>query len=179
FKHAHPNEHFDLDKLSEIDFAFLATVPAAVAFLMLAIGDLFSRRDLLRKIGFRLEGLPAGVIKGVIAAVIVLPVMFFAGAVLEMIYNATHLEHPSAHELLTAMKGADPWVKRTLILGACVAAPVFEEFLFRGHIQTLLVRLFNDRRRPRTPPPPFPPPFAGTSSAPPGVFTPTEPPPLP
>jgi hypothetical protein len=66
-----------------------------------------------------------------------------------------------------------------LVLGACVMAPLFEEVLFRGHMQTLLTRLFTavavrlppelpaplgyvrDARAPQVgevlPPPPLPP----------------------
>jgi membrane protease YdiL (CAAX protease family) len=34
-----------------------------------------------------------------------------------------------------------------MVIGACVAAPVFEEMLFRGHLQTLLVRLLMPAQR--------------------------------
>ena len=56
-------------------------------------------------------------------------------------------------------------VKTTLIVGACVMAPVFEEFLFRGHIQTLLVRMFMLRPRPPEPLPPLGYVFPGMSRA--------------
>jgi membrane protease YdiL (CAAX protease family) len=175
FTHGHPNETFNVDKLTGGDFAFLATVPAAVAFAALMLGDVFGGRDLLKRIGFTSTNLPWGIVKGLLAMVIVWPLMALAGVLFELFYRAIRFEHPTTHELLTAMKGAQPWIKYVLIFGACVAAPVFEEFLFRGHLQTLLVRLFNDGRAARKlaagglPVAVVPPALAGVSSEHPSV----------
>jgi hypothetical protein len=51
--------------------------------------------------------------------------------------------HPREHELLRAMgEATDPMVSTLLVLGAALAAPLFEELLFRGHLQTLFRRGF-------------------------------------
>jgi membrane protease YdiL (CAAX protease family) len=89
--------------------------------------------------------LPSGFWRGVVGAVIVLPLMFCAAIALEAIYKAFQYKHPSEHDLLRAMKESSRGTRATLIIGACVAAPIFEEYLFRGHIQTILVRLFSPR----------------------------------
>jgi membrane protease YdiL (CAAX protease family) len=141
-----------------------------VAFAALMLGDCLGGRNLLERIGFTSGRLPWGILKGLLAMVIVWPLMMLGGILLELFYRAIRFEHPNTHELLIAMKGAGPWIKAVLIFGACVAAPVFEEFLFRGHIQTLLVRLFNDRSGPRT---------LGPAGISPARYPLTAPPPLP
>jgi membrane protease YdiL (CAAX protease family) len=74
--------------------------------------------------------------------------MFGAGMLLEMLYRAIGYEHPSEHELLTVLgKSKDPLTTALIIGGATLLAPVFEEFLFRGHLQTILVRAFTPRPR--------------------------------
>jgi len=45
------------------------------------------------------------------------------------------------HELLEIMDQApSPLLKVLIAFGAIIVAPLFEEFLFRGHLQTLLSR---------------------------------------
>ena len=73
--------------------------------------------------------------------------MWVSSAVLEQFYQRVGVRHPHEHELLGAMKDASAQAKMMLVIGACVVAPVFEELLFRAHIQTLLVRVFTQRPR--------------------------------
>jgi membrane protease YdiL (CAAX protease family) len=141
----HPGERFDIEMLTAGEMAFLAIVPAGIALLLIVIGDLFAPNQLPRRIGYALRRLPMGVVFGVLAIFIVLPAMFAMSAITELIYRRAGVEHPSTHDLLKAMKSASPATRIALILGATLAAPMFEELLFRGHIQTLLVRLFMSR----------------------------------
>jgi hypothetical protein len=107
------------------------------------------------------------------------------GGLLERFYQRTGFEHPTEHDLLRVMKTSrSPAVELGLILGAVVVAPLFEELLFRGHLQTLirqgLILLSHGRRKAEVapalaPPPPvaYPPTtiFAGVNavSLPPGA----------
>jgi membrane protease YdiL (CAAX protease family) len=139
FQHAHPGESFSLDQLSDSDFAFLSTVPAAIGLGILLIGDFAAA--LPAKIGDTLRQIPGGILRGIVAAIIALPIVWGFTVVLSAFYEVTKIQHPSEHELLKVMKESPSHVRAVLVIGACVAAPVFEEMLFRGHIQTLLVRL--------------------------------------
>ena len=146
--HEHPGEAFDIAKLSANDFAFLAIVPATIALAVLVIGDFMIRRRLPQKIGYALRRIPSGVAWGIVGTIIVLPLIWSFGVIVEWAYRRAGIEHPESHELLRVMREAPPHVQRILIIGACVAAPIFEEFLFRGHIQTVLLRLFTMRPLP-------------------------------
>jgi membrane protease YdiL (CAAX protease family) len=73
----------------------------------------------------------------------VLPLINFAGVAVEYLYRLVGYEHPEAHQLLNALQNPGSRLAQWgLILGATVAAPLFEEMLFRGHLQTLLRRGF-------------------------------------
>jgi membrane protease YdiL (CAAX protease family) len=157
FSAEHPHGTFGVEQFGAVDFAFLSTVPAAVGLLILLTGDTAVRG--VRTLGYSLDRLPLGAVVGAVAALAVLPLMWWGSIALDVIYRWLHFQHPSEHELLGAMKGASRGVRAVLVIGACVAAPVFEELLFRGHIQTILARMFSPSRpRPSFPvvPPPAP-----------------------
>jgi membrane protease YdiL (CAAX protease family) len=153
--HAHPGERFDPARhLGADDYAFLATVPFIVGFgLMLAL-DRFASKTMLAELGLTLGRVGRGIALGLLGILVVMPLIFGSGILLELVYRAIHYEHPLAHDLLAVMKQArNPLVKSALIFGAAIAAPFFEEYLFRGHIQTFLVGLFTMSRKPSAPTP--------------------------
>jgi membrane protease YdiL (CAAX protease family) len=102
----------------------------------------------MRRIGLGLSRLPRGLLVGFGYGLLALLVVQGAGYLLTAIYALVHFEHPTEHELLAAMKDAPHAAKVMLVIGACVMAPVFEELLFRGHLQTLLTRLFTPSPAP-------------------------------
>src|SRR5207253_8730343 len=72
------------------------------------------------------------------------PLMYAGALGLEWLYHAIHYEHPQEHDLLAKMREVgNPFVKGLLVLGATILAPLFEEFLFRGHLQTVLVSVLS------------------------------------
>jgi membrane protease YdiL (CAAX protease family) len=150
FARAHPGMAFDLEKnLTGHDYAFLSTVPFVAGFCALLVMDRVL--GAWHAIGLSLRKLPAALVKGGVGFLIVFPLLLAAGAVLEWLYNAVGYQHPNSHVLLAAMKDVkDPLTRALLILGACVAAPVFEEYLFRGHIQTFLARVLEPKPTPRS-----------------------------
>ncbi len=138
------------------DWAFLATVPQICAFLVLLAGDYaVGGGVLLRELGVALRRLPRGIVYGAAAALIVLPPVWLCQSFLGWIYERVHFEHPQEHELLLMMREAHPlWVRVVLIIAAVVVAPVAEEYLFRGHVQTLFRRLMmRGTKRPPVPAP--------------------------
>lgn len=137
-----------VDQLDAFDLAILATVPALVALLIMLAGDVMS--GLLRPIGLRLSRAPRMALVGFGSGIIGLLLVYGCSYPLGVLYELVNFEHPTEHELLGAMRDASPTAKALLVIGACVMAPLFEELLFRGHMQTLLTRLFT--RAPARPP---------------------------
>jgi membrane protease YdiL (CAAX protease family) len=91
--------------------------------------------------------LPGGVAWGIVGAAIVLPISFFVAGLTTWIYDRIHFQHPQAHELLLQMNSANGWIRADLVIAATIIAPLFEELLFRGHLQTLIRRVLHPRRR--------------------------------
>jgi membrane protease YdiL (CAAX protease family) len=113
--------------------------------------DLSLHRRTLDSVGFGVRHFRPGVLRGLLGTFITFPLIICATLIVEQIYRAVHFDHPSAHELLAEMKQTrEPMVRAALILGATVLAPLFEEYLLRGHIQTFLVSIFTmSQRRPQ------------------------------
>lgn len=133
------------DMLSAGDFAFLSVVPPFVALSVLVLGDLLAK--LRCWIGYRRQQLARGVLLAIPFSFVIIGLMLAGSFGLDWLYRAIGYKHPSEHELLGAMKSAPSWAKVLLLIGACVAAPVFEEMFFRGHVQTLLNWAFARSRR--------------------------------
>jgi membrane protease YdiL (CAAX protease family) len=142
----------DMSMFTPMDWAFLAVVPGVLGFIALIGGLLVVRRDLPRELGFELPRLPRGLVAAAIAMLIAFPVLYWCVLLMEVIYAAIGYEHPQEHDLLRVMLETENRVAQVMILvGAVVIAPVFEEFLFRGHLQTVLVRWWTARGAPVTP----------------------------
>ncbi|QOV89789.1 CPBP family intramembrane glutamic endopeptidase [Humisphaera borealis] len=138
--------------LSPLDFVVLAAVTpvvgliAGVAFLILV------RPAAVGWIGFKPGRLPRGLALGALAALIGVPLTMLAGGITELVYKAIDFKHPAEHELLKFMKEAPSmWIQVAAILAAVAIAPLVEEFLFRGLIQTSLMTWFHGFGRLRGP----------------------------
>ena len=91
-----------------------------------------------------------GIVLGVLAIIITLPIVFNATIYLDAIYTLFHFEHPTEHELLNALASTGtPFLQFAIVVGAALVAPLWEEVAFRGHLQTLLsaglMRMFGPR----------------------------------
>lgn len=76
---------------------------------------------------------------GVAGLFLVEPLIFWSGVLTEWVYQRWQIQHPSAHEMLEILGSSHSLPMQALIvLTAVVLAPVFEEILFRGLIQTLI-----------------------------------------
>ncbi len=143
FVRVNPGTAFDPEKnLTAEDYAFLSSLPAVIGFLAL----LFMDRVLgaTRAIVPSLRRLPAALAQGPVGFLVVFPLLLASGLLLESFYNLVHYPHPDSHVLLGAMKDVtNPVTKALLILGACLAAPLFEEYFFRAHVQTFLAQIFD------------------------------------
>lgn len=122
--HAWPAE--DLAQLAL--FAGLAGWAAAFGLLLYGRG--------IKDIGYGLRRIPNGLLAGAIGVFIALPLVYYVLQLTEWLLQKFKIEHPQQHELLTVIKN-DPtdWVRTMAVLSAVVAAPLFEEILFRGCVQ--------------------------------------------
>jgi membrane protease YdiL (CAAX protease family) len=141
--------------ISPAQFAVLATAPALAGLFVLVVGDLMFGRVVVEKLGYLPSRLPGGLVAGTIGIIVVLPLIYACSIVMQLVYTLIGYEHPAAHELLLKLNdtGSDPLARYGLIFGAVLCAPVFEEFLFRGHLQSILLAFFQ-KFVPTAPAPP-------------------------
>ncbi len=151
---------FSLDRIAPRDMAFLAIVPPMLSFAVLLVGAAMAGRGTLDRLGVAITKLPRGLALGGIGILIVFPLLMWSSLGLEWIYERVGFEHPKAHDLLKVMRnGLDTGEYSTaalLIIAAVIVAPLFEELLFRGYLQTLMLamvtRLAEGRGIPSYPP---------------------------
>jgi membrane protease YdiL (CAAX protease family) len=160
---AGPQARFEESMLSAADWAIVATIPPTLGFITLLAGDFLFHFEAPAWLGFLdRRRLGRGVRAGLLGALIAVPWTIVGGGLLERVYQHTGYQHPTEHELLRKMKSApSPAVEWTLVLGAVVVAPLFEELLFRGHLQTLIRRglvMLTHPRHSRDGPEDLPPP---------------------
>jgi membrane protease YdiL (CAAX protease family) len=132
--------------------ALASTVPSIVAGAMMVLATIMLRPGGLGRLGFSGRQLGRGIVLGLIGSVIVVPLVFLAAQVTELVWEGLHYAHPKEHDLLRFMGDShNLWLTVVLIGSAVVVAPVFEELLFRGHLQTLvthaLARLSGGKHR--------------------------------
>ena len=102
-------------------------------------------------LGLGLGKLPRGVGFGLLALPVVLPWLFASGVALQLVRTLLHYPSDSMHAVLKAMRD-DPSSSMLVwgVLTSVVIAPLAEEILFRGFLQTSLVyglpRLFRRTR---------------------------------
>jgi membrane protease YdiL (CAAX protease family) len=133
---------FDRENLPAGLMAMVSIIPGMVAFCTLLAADAMPDRNLAGQLGYAPRLMLSGFLKGLIGFIVIMPLMFVFVWVLQFFYQLIHYEHPAAHQLLEALDHAGPWQRGLMGFGAVIIAPVFEEFLFRGHLQTVLHRWF-------------------------------------
>ena len=106
-------------------------------------------RDAFRRLGLNLARLPGGLMAGLVGILIALPPVVLADIGTEWGLDAVHAKHPKAHELLQVLGDTgDRRLRIVIVLSATVVAPLFEELLFRGHLQSLIGLAFRRRYSP-------------------------------
>jgi membrane protease YdiL (CAAX protease family) len=88
--------------------------------------------------------------RAIVAAVISLPLTYVVATASMLVWQWVHFEHESAHAMLQLMERNEtsPWVLWLTILNATLLAPLYEEVLFRGHLQTALTAALQRSRWP-------------------------------
>jgi membrane protease YdiL (CAAX protease family) len=115
-----------------------AVVPTA-AFIVLLVGDAVVRPRVRQRLWFDAVRFPVGFALGVAGMAIAMPLVYGSIVMAEWLYRQVGYQHPPAHDLLKTMgETPEAFVRNLAIVVAVVIAPLWEELLFRGHIQTML-----------------------------------------
>lgn len=125
---------------SPADLAWLslgsALVGWAVGFGLLCYGGG------VRAVGYGIRRVPGGLLAGAIGIFVALPIVFFCLKATLAIFERLRVQHPAKHELLQVMEGdSGQFVRVMAVVAATMAAPLFEEMLFRGCVQGGLRRV--------------------------------------
>jgi membrane protease YdiL (CAAX protease family) len=124
---------------SEADDAFLTTIPPLIGFGLILAGDAMLGGEAgISALGVDASEVPRGIVFGFMGALVAVPLVMWTSVLTDIVYQHWHYVHPMEHELLPAMTKGPLWARTAIFFGAAVAAPLFEETVFRGHIQTLL-----------------------------------------
>src|ERR1043165_5598943 len=104
FGQSHPGPHSLEEMLTPADYAVLSTVPGLVGFLVLLVTDYALSPQLPAQLGLAPQRPLDGLVKGIFASLVILPLVFCGAVLLEVFYNAIHYKPPGAHELLLVMQ---------------------------------------------------------------------------
>jgi membrane protease YdiL (CAAX protease family) len=119
------------------------TVPLAVAVALVAANAML-RPSGLARVGLTWRQCASGLIIGFLAALVVVPLVHASGAGTEKLWQQVGLKHPTAHPLLRAgAELSNSGLRALIALSAIVLAPLGEELLFRGHLQTAMAYTFD------------------------------------
>lgn len=132
--------------LAPQDLLVLGLLGPAAGYSVLLLGDWLVLPRVRQRLGYGPAGLPRGLLFGALGAVAIIPLVLATSSLAEVVYQSLHWQHPKEHDLLKAMGEAGPTARWLLVAAAVVVAPVWEEVLFRGHLQTVLRAAFASRR---------------------------------
>jgi membrane protease YdiL (CAAX protease family) len=131
--------------------ALLTMVPPLLGFITLLAVGVAGDGKLAGELGYAPRLIELGFLKGFAAFLAIMPLMFAFLLVLQLFYQWIDYQHPAEHKLLEALNTATKSQRVILAFAAVIVAPFFEEFLFRGHLQSVLHRWFagpDDVRQP-------------------------------
>lgn len=118
-----------------------ATVPLVPLALM--VGVIYRSRERVIGLGLEARNVGSGSVIGVGMLFVILPLVWAMSELTVALWQWLDLSHPRAHDLLeTYRERPEVLTRAVVVFAAVVAAPLFEEFLFRGCLQTALSTAF-------------------------------------
>jgi membrane protease YdiL (CAAX protease family) len=121
---------------SDVESIALSAVTSVAVLASMMFANASLRRDGLRRLGFSPGSLARSVGPAIISILIVIPMMYVISGITQWFWELIRLEHGTHPFLEIFGSDANPLLRRMIVLSAIVLAPVFEELLFRGHLQT-------------------------------------------
>jgi len=132
-------------KLSNWQIAILSLVTYVVGisvFFLMRPGGYSASFDL----GLTAKNLPKALRVVLLGALAGFPLTYAAAFISEAVFQLLNTPHPVAHDMLERMSSSQsPVVLMLIILNSVLLAPIFEELLFRGAMQSSLTWLFPSR----------------------------------
>jgi membrane protease YdiL (CAAX protease family) len=119
----------------------------AVAALLL--GNIATSPTALQRLGLTPHLAARGIFYGLLGALAAIPLTIGISSLVQIVLQELGRPAPQDHELIQVFRAAPTDVRRLVILSAALLAPVFEEILFRGHVQTALAATLAAVARPR------------------------------
>jgi len=125
-------------EFSPRDLGVVGILMTVSGIAVLVAGNLLYRQCPFDRLGLTLTRLRSdGIRRGLLASLIIVPAMYGVMFLTEQMFRLVHYAHPQEHDLLHAMElDGSLFTRISLIISAIVLAPVFEEFLFRGMLQS-------------------------------------------
>jgi len=141
--------HGDLPKgykPTPMEMGILSIVGGGVPLIFMLLGTVTRYRNGMEKLGLSWRHFKRAILPAVAGAIFAIPMVGWVALGEQWVLEKLQIFRPLKHELLEVMEVAPSrWVRVLIVIGAVVVAPLFEELLFRGYLQTLLWRL--TRRR--------------------------------
>jgi membrane protease YdiL (CAAX protease family) len=133
----------------------LRTQVATVIGMVAAVAGAFTldslyRRDGINRLGLSPKIFPRGVVTGVLWLIVILPWVYWINLAVEAVIQHFHLQSPTMHEIFRiwdSPQGKSAGFRVVAIIAAVFVAPFSEELLFRGLLQTLILRLISRKDR--------------------------------
>jgi membrane protease YdiL (CAAX protease family) len=139
--HRSPSEPNVLNKAGNIWLAVLS--PTGAALFLLALHLLAGPRRYLAGLGVFPSLIPRGLWSGFKAILLLMPMVWMVTTLTAIVCDALGIAR-SPHSLIRiADSPLSATMRWLLVFAVVVAAPVFEELLFRGHLQSVLSRGLN------------------------------------
>jgi len=127
----------------------LASLVAGLLAFAAMVGSLHVLRSASGKfpadtgLGLRWVHARTGIWRGAVGAFMMTWLVFAVSILTEFVWQRINYVHPKEHDLLRMLgESRSPVMSAVLITSAALVAPLFEETLFRGHLQTLLSQTF-------------------------------------
>lgn len=129
-----------ISSLSPEDTVKLGLFSAAGGLVIMVSALGVSRRGGFARMGWTFSHLLRAVVPAILGVAIVLPLIFSITEFTQRFWEMIGLEHPKAHQLLR-IYSEDPTgtLRFMIVISAIVFAPLFEEALFRGLLQTAVL----------------------------------------
>lgn len=131
---------------------FVVTIAMSMVGAAMALaGVRLFKQGGLRSIGLEWRTLWPALTQAAGGFLLVLPVVYLVAMIAQVIAEALG-RPPEPHGLLEAIgTSANPVATMVLVSAAVIVAPIYEELMFRGLLQTMLMRLLTGPRDPELP----------------------------
>ncbi len=134
--------HVSAESLTMHQTVVLSCFGTAVGFGSLGLFHAIRDPQSLDRLGFSFPKLRRALHPGLVGALVAIPLMFAAVGIIQEVWRVCGFAPPEEHVLLKVFsESAVPIDKWLVIFSAVILAPLFEEMLFRGHVQTAVLAM--------------------------------------